>query len=413
MWQSPWGYCESVAVAAAIIAAGFMLQLTVGGFDFGLLRWPVNIILGGAIVSAVAIMAAARKRAFPRWLSGVPTAVTLIGSLVVLGVVMGLTPQVFLGSAPVGGTVSRLGLDNMTSSWPFVLIYLMTLLSLGLLIARRLAAFRLRDYAFYLNHAGLWLVLFAAGLGSADMKRYVMHVREGETEWRVYSENLDVLELPIAIQLNDFNMEEYPPMLAVIDRQTGAVQPADNPQFFQIDVKNPTGELAGWQIRLEEYIHDAVRNSESSYREAHMPGASPAARVSAVDPVTGDIREGWVCAGNISQLHMVLNLDDERALAMTRPEPKRFVSDINVYTENGKSVHTLLEVNKPLRLGAWMIYQYDYDKEAGRLSTYSSMELVYDPWLIPVYIGLAMVAAGSVCMLWMGNRRKEGDDDVE
>ena len=54
-----------------------------------------------------------------------------------------------------------------------------------------------------------------------------------------------------------------------------------------------------------------------------------------------------------------------------------------------------------------MIYQYDYDKQAGRMSAYSSFELVYDPWLVPAYVGLAMLMAGSAAMLWSGRRRKE------
>lgn len=101
---------------------------------------------------------------------------------------------------------------------------------------------------------------------------------------------------------------------------------------------------------------------------------------------------------------MTLNLDETYCVAMTRPEPRRFVSDINIYAEDGHQAHTLLEVNKPYRLGRWMVYQYGYDNEAGALSTYSSFELVYDPWVIPVYAGIILLACGSVCMLWGGNK---------
>ena len=60
-----------------------------------------------------------------------------------------------------------------------------------------------------------------------------------------------------------------------------------------------------------------------------------------------------------------------------------------------------------------MLYQYGYDNDAGKLSTYSSIELVYDPWLIPVYIGIIMFMLGSFCMLWAGNSRKEAVNDLE
>ena len=192
------------------------------------------------------------------------------------------------------------------------------LLSLGALIVRRLTSFRKQDYAFYLNHIGLWILLFSSGLGAADMKRYVMHVREGDTEWRVYNENGDVLNLPIAIELNDFYMEEYPPSLAVIDRETSEIQPKDKPHFYQIDEKFSIGKIGVWEIKLKEYIHEAVRNSDSTYREVFMPGASPAAKVEVRNTTTGELKEGWVCAGNISQLYMTLNLDTTYCVAMTQ-----------------------------------------------------------------------------------------------
>ncbi len=407
-WHPPWRYKQAAACVGGIVAVGFVLQLSAGPFDFSLLRWPVNGIAGGATILALLLFALRRRTPFYRWFSGVPVAVTLICTLVVLGVVMGLTPQ----TGPGESLPARLGLTRMTSSWPFVLVYFAILLSLGALILRRLFSFRLRDYAFYLNHLGLWLLLFAAGMGAADIKRYVMHVREGEVEWRVYNARDEVLDLPVAIRLNDFRMEEYPPLLTVIDRETGAQQPEGKPEFFHIDEKQPIGHIARWEITLKEYIHQAVRGSDSTYREVHMPGASPAARVEVRGPKE-TLEEGWVCAGNISQLYMVLNLDERHCLAMTRPEPKRFVSDIDVYTEDGRQAHALLEVNKPFKLGHWMLYQYGYDNDAGNLSTYSSIELVYDPWVVPVYIGIILLAAGSVCMLWGGNKRKEADDDLE
>lgn len=413
MWQFPWQYKESIVFAAGIVVIGFALQIFAGPFDFFLLHYPVNLVAGGLLILLPGLLLPARRSPFYQWLSGVPFSVTLIGALLAFCLIMGLTPQVLRLNPHSHDLISLLGFRQMTSSWPFVLLYLMLLLTLGALIARRLAAFKIRDYAFYLNHIGLWLLLFSAGLGASDTKRYIMHVREGETEWRVYSETGEVLELPVAIQLNDFDMEEYPPKLAVIHRETGRVLPESKPEFFAIDEKRPEGRLSEWDIRLEEYIHQAIRNSDSTYHEMPMPGASPAARVSVVNSKSGRQASGWVCCGNVAQLYMMLPLDEEHCVVMTRPEPKRFLSDIQVFTEEGGSYGTVLEVNKPLRIGHWTIYQYGYDNEAGKLSSYSSMELVYDPWLYPAYAGILLLGAGAVCLLWSGSRRRRKSDDME
>ena len=291
-WQFPWGYKESVAFVGGTVVIGLLLQLFVGTFNFTLLQWPVNIILGGIMLVSLLLFSSKRKNPLYHWFSGVPMAVTLIGTLVILGIIMGLTPQI-QSEDMTNSLFSRLGFTRMTSAWPFVLIYFITLLSLGALIIRRLFSFRIKDYAFYLNHIGLWILLFAAGMGAPDIKRYVMYVHEGEVEW--YQ--------GVGIKLNDFYIEEYP--------------------------------------------------------------------------------------------------------------SKRFVSDIDVYSEDGKQAHTLIEVNKPFKFGNWILYQYGYDSDAGNGSAYSSIEMVYDPWVIPVYTGIVLLACGSVCMLWLGNKRKEVNDDVE
>ncbi len=413
MWQFPWQYKESFAFVGGIILIGFILQLTVGSFNFYLLQSPVNLILGGVIILFLISFSFVRRSLFYQWFSGVPLSVTIIGALLILSLIMGLTPQVAKIHSHETDILTQLGFRQITTSWSFVLIYFLTLLSLGALIMRRLMSFRKQDYAFYFNHIGLWVLLFAAGLGAADIKRYVMHVQEGEVEWRVYSENKDVLHLPIAIQLNDFDMEEYPPKLTIINRETGEAQPEGNPDFFQIDEKRPSGFLNGWDIKLEKYIHQAIRNSDSTYQEVPMPGSSPAVEVSAKNKQTGETLRGWVCGGNMAQLYMTLPLDSQYCVVMTQPEPKRFLSDIKVFMEDGGEAETILEVNKPLRIGNWTIYQYGYDNQAGRMSTYSSMELVYDPWLYPVYAGIILLSLGSVCLLWSGNRKKKKEDDVE
>lgn len=405
IWQTPWRYAEAFIIVVSLLIIGFALQSVIGEFNFYLLAKPVNFIVAGIITFiSVCIGLYCSKSSFARWFCGIEISVALIVALLLLTIIMGLTPQTIHSH-------SLLGFDVMTSSWAFVIIYTFTLLSLGTLIVKRLKLFRLRDYGFYLNHIGLWLFLLCSGLGYADMERYIMHVREGETEWRVYDDLNNVKELPVAITLNDFDMDFYPPKLAVINIETGEVLPHGQPEYFQIDNDVPQGNLDGWQIVTEKYIHQAVRNSDSTYHEVFMPGASPAIKVQATkDGVT---RSGWICGGNQAQLFMTLPLDENSSMVMTVAEPRKFMSDVVVYTQSEKNLTARIEVNKPLSVDNWTIYQYGYDNNAGRLSSYSSFELVYDPWLIPVYIGIIMMMLGAFAMVWTGKGRKEADDDVE
>ena len=86
--------------------------------------------------------------------------------------------------------------------------------------------------------------------------------------------------------------------------------------------------------------------------------------------------------------------------------PKRFASDIQILTKTGKNIQTTVEVNKPVEVDGWKIYQYGYDTQMGAMSQTSILELVSDPWLPLVYTGIYMMLAGAVCMFILGGRKR-------
>jgi hypothetical protein len=405
MWSSPWGYRESLVLAAALVAGGFTLQLILGPVNLYLFHRPGNLILAGFIVLAALISLPFKKTGLVRWLAGVPWAVSLLLAFLLLSLAMGLTPQ----ARHIHGLPARLGLNQLTSSWPLGLAYLATLFSLALVTAGRLFPFQRRNLVFILNHLGLWLLFLAAGLGAADRVSHVMYVEQGQLEWRVYSRDGQALELPLAIRLDKFEMEEYPPRLAVIDRRTGVAQPESSPRLFQVDSGNPGGRLLDWDLTVLNYLYQAVPGGEGQYRAADMPASAQAVEVKAVNRLTLETRQGWVSAGNRFLSPAPLVLSDDRLLVMAQPEPKRFTSKIKVFTRAGLELESFLEVNRPLRAGDWLIYQYGYDNQAGRMSNYSSFLLVFDPWLTPAHAGLALWALGAIGLIFQGRRRKASE----
>lgn len=86
--------------------------------------------------------------------------------------------------------------------------------------------------------------------------------------------------------------------------------------------------------------------------------------------------------------------------------PKRFASEIQIMTMSGKNIHTTVDVNKPVEVEGWKIYQYDYDTQMGTMSQVSILELVSDPWLPFVYTGIYMMLGGAVCMFVLGGRKR-------
>jgi cytochrome c biogenesis protein ResB len=86
--------------------------------------------------------------------------------------------------------------------------------------------------------------------------------------------------------------------------------------------------------------------------------------------------------------------------------PRRFASDIQILTQSGKNIRTTVEVNKPVEVDGWKIYQYGYDTQMGAMSQTSILELVSDPWLPLVYTGIYMMLAGAVGLFLFGGKKR-------
>ena len=271
-------------IGGGIIIIGLILELIVGPVKWEAFAWPVNgIVLVGFLTIILALFLLRKKIPAFRFIGTYQAAIPTLTYAVVLTIIMGLTKQTSDGT----------WLNSMLTFWPFVLIYVYMAVILGMVILRR------HDIPFLLNHFGLFLAMTTATLGNADMQRLMMITNVGETEWRALTQNGEVREMPLTVELKRFIMETY---------------------------------------------------------------------------------------------------DDG--------SPKRFASEIQILTKSGKKIETIVDVNKPVDVEGWKIYQYGYDTQMGAMSQTSILELVRDPWLPAVYTGIYMMLAGAVCMFIFGNKKK-------
>jgi len=84
--------------------------------------------------------------------------------------------------------------------------------------------------------------------------------------------------------------------------------------------------------------------------------------------------------------------------------PKRYASVLKIAEKQGEEFEATIDVNKPIVVDGWKIYQYGYDTSMGAESKISILELVSDPWLPLVYAGIFMMLGGAVCMFIIGKK---------
>src|SRR5574344_1155694 len=411
MWKQPWGYKEGYVICGGLFLTGLSLQAAVGGFHLETLAYPINLLAAVVFFLLIFLLHFFRRKfAALRWLSSYQAAISSISSLALLTLVMGLVKQL-PGYMHEGDAWP--GFAQMLSNWAFAFLFVWFIAVLSMTVFLRLFSAQWKDIPFVLNHLGLLIALTGAVLGSADIQQLEMNTFVGRPQWMATNERGDVLELPLAIELHEFSIEEYPPKLMLIDNETGDMLPKGKPDHFLVEDSAAVGKLLDWDVAVITKLPMAAgvpTGDTLKYVEFHSVGATMALYIRVSHRKTGETHEGWVSCGNYMFPDKAMRLNEKVSLVMPEPEPKRFYSDVTVYTESGKTIREVIEVNKPVQVDGWKIYQLGYDESKGRWSDVSVFQLVRDPWLPVVYTGILMMIAGALA-LFVFQKRKEGVHD--
>ena len=405
LWSHPWRYRESIIIVIFILVVSIIIGVLTRGAEIPVIRNPYNIFIGGALVLSILFISLFhRNKPFVLWLSSVPAALSSMILYILVGLVMGLVPPSWLNNYEF----FRLsGLSHMKTSWLFLFTYLFVLSALGMVIIRKLFPFKGRSIGFFLNHTGLFVILLAAGLGSGDILRLDVNLLKEESESNIgVSGSGDMYKLPFTLRLLNFSIEEYNPRLVFVDSRTGKVEPSQNKGFPMVE-KGLKTRLGSWRIEIEDFIPNAMF-IDSSFAKYEEVGSYSAVKVQAISSGRDTIK-GWISNGSYLQSPVNLHLDHNTLLALSLPEPKKFVSVIGVARDSAKIDTVTIEVNKPYTIDGWKIYQVGYDQSKGKWSTLSVLEAVNDPWLPLVYAGIFMMMAGTLYLFWIGYRPSKID----
>ncbi|MCR4664211.1 MAG: cytochrome c biogenesis protein ResB [Paludibacteraceae bacterium] len=275
-------------VGLAVIIAGLLLELASGPVVWTAMRWPANIVALGVFVALItglgllALPSVGDKNGMGavnkavRWLGSYQAAVPTMVYAVGLTTIMGLTRQVNDGR----------WINDMLTFWPFVLIYILMMLIVGLAIMKHtiMISNRLkrgyeanghqdrswllrREIPFMLNHLGLFIALCCGTAGNPDIQRMKMICETDRAEWRATDEHYEEKGLPIVITLNRFIMEEYddgsPKRVA---SEIQIVTKSGKKVETTVDVNKPY-EIDGFKIYQYGYDQKAGKDSEYSILE--------------------------------------------------------------------------------------------------------------------------------------------------
>ena len=401
-----WGYSESFIVGLTLLLLGFALQILMGNVIEINLHWPYNaIVFSIHIVVCVLSFFLFKETKLIRWICRVPASMVSIVLVLLLTMLIGTIPQTATNNDAL---VVALGLNKITQTWYFLLVVFYFSSCLLFVSIKRIALGLVSNLGFLANHLGLYIALNAGIFGSGDLVRYTMELKENKISWVANDENDKAVVMPLAVVLEDFVMEEFAPKLAIIN-QKGELLTKKGKNLFLVK-KGLKFELEnGYVAEIVDCLPEAVK-VENTYRAVNEEGATPAVYVKVTQSKSGFKTEGWLASGTFLYDQQLLGLGKHEFLVLTKPEPKKFSSKIKIFTVDKEEFNTVLEVNKPFEVMGWKLYQLSYDERFGKYSPTSTIELVRDPWLPVVYLGIFMMISGAIYLFFIGNVKSKKND---
>jgi len=399
LWENPWSYVESFFIGFGLIVTGFFLEVFVTTSNTFTLKYPFNVyFLAAYVLLLIVLYKWFSTTQIIRWLTKVPASISSIALVTLLVMVMGIIPQI----PSENNIITNLGLNHITSNWAFLLIIFQFLTCLGLITIKRVSQLKWSNFGFILNHLGLFLALIAGILGTGDLQRLSINVYEGKPSWIATDAQKNEIELPFAFYLKDFLIDEYNPKLALVDNKSGSIAHNNGKNLYLVE-KGETYYFHNFEVKINEFFPNSGRIGDR-YEKVNEIGSPPSAYISVKNTKTDSIQSAWISSGSFRYPYESFKISDEYSIVMTIPEVKKFSSDIDILTKEGDRISTVLEVNKPFKFKGWKIYQLSYDDKMGKWSNLSVLELVRDPWLPLIYIGIFMMIAGAFYMFWVGNK---------
>lgn len=396
-------YKVSIVLSITLLIVGLALQYFLGSLSKEWFTFPNNIYIGlFFIISTTTIFLVYKQKEWVNILSGIPFAICMIITTGLLTIGLGslnIKPIPIEMQTKSNEWLYEIGLDNITGTWYFGFSCLGLLINLWFAVLKKSLVFQRKNITFLLNHFGLWLLLFAGVLGQGDIVKLKMTLQNDIPEWRGIDEKGNVIELPLALELKKFTMDIYPNKLLVINEK-GEPLPKSKPESFLLDKTNSSHQFGKWKVTLLEYIENAVPYTNGQYIKSPMWGSTNAAKIVIEDIETGKKNTEWISSGNFQLPPKIISLSKKRTLVMAPPEAKKFESELLLYQKGSNKIekHSIY-VNQPLSVDGWRIYQTSYDEKLGRWSDISIVELVQDPWLPLVYLGVFILMIGTISFL--------------
>lgn len=243
------------------ISLAAIIQIVIGNFPVSFLAFPLNFIFAAIWFFLLWMLYKEYKDiAFTRFMQSSKASIFSLSLFIGGCFIIGLFPQLSDTEAEAQeGILASIGCYNFMTSWIFIAILLLLLSNLAMIIIHAYQYRKQARWRFILNHAGLWLALFAGFFGSSDTQTIRVPLYKGEPTREAFDMNGTSYYLDYEMELDSFAVEYYPngrPSRFSANVRLGK-------EKVLLEVNHPYSYRLGEDVYLSGY--DVMKGNESNY----------------------------------------------------------------------------------------------------------------------------------------------------
>jgi hypothetical protein len=407
-------WLTSTLVVGALLL-GLVLQVFIppGGFTL-----VAAAFLASMVVLGLAFVVPGRLRQTIAGFRFIATLLFVLAVMAVLGtLILQMKPAEFYIAryGAVGKLIVALRLDDIFHGVPFAL--LMALFGASVMASSTMRGWpRVKTAGFFICHVGLMTSL-AGAAASATLSirgRIDLHAGgETATQVRVTKAGQptgEISRLGFDLHLDRFELVNYEPEYRVA-------------YYEQVMVTDEHGTHPDWRLKASfdpDTEKHRLPNGDSFRLKAIYPDFRPTPDAATQQVALGTASDEWRNPAVTIEVNQG-GLPREAVLLAARPTPiflsktsglvfekrdkevKAFISHVTAKQESGEVKRTV-SVNDPFTFNGWTLYQVNYNPND---PSYSGLEAVYDPGVVWVFTGFALICLGVFWMFYVEPRLRK------
>ena len=278
-------------------------------------------------------------------------------------------------------------ISTVYSSFYFKFLILALIVNIIFCLARHIN-YLLKNYIFTIIHVSLIIIILGGFVSSLYASKSFIKLGIGEITNIAINNSDQFIELPFSIRLKTFKVEKYDEKSAIILKFLD--------KNYQIIKEYSVQEGDSFKIPgLEDKINISQISKESDLITNVMVNIKGFKRWVGTDSTAYIIDEK-------NETYMLF-ISDENSKNI-----KAFKSQVEVIKDNNIIETSTIEVNKPLIVDGYKLYQYSYDKDNG---LWSGIMAKKDPGTKVVFTGYLLLVIGVILNLFKTFNNKEVDSE--